>query len=300
MKIITSAYPKDNQIKIEWNLGRRCNYDCSYCPSTIHDNFSRHTDIDILKNTVDKITSLNKFTKLSLTGGEPSVHPKIKELLKYIKNKKIDYLNLTTNGTRTSEWYSDSQQYIDHINFSLHFESDWQRVFNTITSFKEKATIDFFVNVMAHHEFMNEVKYVTEKFNDLSINYAIRRIRWVTTNQDEFNDNKYNEYDLNWILNNTATAKPDVKISDGSRIYLKHSNDLIKEQLNNYKGYECFVGLESLMINHDGEVYRATCRVGGSLGNIYENTFNIPDNSITCTRNFCTCAADIPITKQCT
>lgn len=300
MKIITSAYPKDNQIKIEWNLGRRCNYDCSYCPSTIHDNFSKHTDIDILKNTVDKITSLNKFTKLSLTGGEPSVHPKIKELLKYIKNKKIDYLNLTTNGTRTSEWYSDSQQYIDHINFSLHFESDWQRVFNTITSFKEKATIDFFVNVMAHHEFMNEVKYVTEKFNDLSINYAIRRIRWVTTNQDEFDDNKYNEYDLNWILNNTATAKPDVKISDGSRIYLKHSNDLIKEQLNNYKGYECFVGLESLMINHDGEVYRATCRVGGSLGNIYENTFNIPDNSITCTRNFCTCAADIPITKQCT
>jgi MoaA/NifB/PqqE/SkfB family radical SAM enzyme len=300
MKIITSAYPKDNQIKIEWNLGRRCNYDCSYCPSTIHDNFSKHTDIDILKNTVDKITSLNKFTKLSLTGGEPSVHPKIKELLKYIKNKKIDYLNLTTNGTRTSEWYSDSQQYIDHINFSLHFESDWQRVFNTITSFKEKATIDFFVNVMAHHEFMNEVKYVTEKFNDLSINYAIRRIRWVTTNQDEFNDNKYNESDLNWILNNTATAKPDVKISDGSRIYLKHSNDLIKEQLNNYKGYECFVGLESLMINHDGEVYRATCRVGGSLGNIYENTFNIPDNSITCTRNFCTCAADIPITKQCT
>jgi len=51
------------------------------------------------------------------------------------------------------------------------------------------------------------------------------------------------------------------------------------------------------MINWDGEVYRATCRVGGSLGNIYEGNFENPSDSITCTRNWCTCAADIPITK---
>ena len=33
--------------------GKRCNYDCSYCPAEIHDNFSKHTDIKILKNAVD-------------------------------------------------------------------------------------------------------------------------------------------------------------------------------------------------------------------------------------------------------
>ena len=37
-------------VKVEWNLGKRCNYDCSYCPAEIHDNFSKHTDIKILKN----------------------------------------------------------------------------------------------------------------------------------------------------------------------------------------------------------------------------------------------------------
>jgi len=51
------------------------------------------------------------------------------------------------------------------------------------------------------------------------------------------------------------------------------------------------------MINWDGDVHRATCRVGGSLGNIYEASFVAPSEPVTCDRNFCTCAADIPLTK---
>ena len=50
--------------------------------------------------------------------------------------------------------------------------------------------------------------------------------------------------------------------------------------------------------NWDGEVYRATCRVGGSLGNIYAGTFTLPTDPIICTRDNCTCAADIPLTKE--
>ena len=51
------------------------------------------------------------------------------------------------------------------------------------------------------------------------------------------------------------------------------------------------------MINWDGDVHRATCRVGGSLGNIYQGDFEIPEQAIICTRKWCTCAADIPLTK---
>mgnify|MGYP003704457195 CR=1 FL=1 len=47
---VTSRWPHQNSIKVEWNLGKRCNYDCSYCPSAIHDNTSPHTDVEILKS----------------------------------------------------------------------------------------------------------------------------------------------------------------------------------------------------------------------------------------------------------
>ena len=48
---VTSRWPHQNSVKVEWNLGKRCNYDCSYCPSSIHDNTSAHTDIEVLKAT---------------------------------------------------------------------------------------------------------------------------------------------------------------------------------------------------------------------------------------------------------
>ena len=78
---------------------------------------------------------------------------------------------------------------------------------------------------------------------------------------------------------------------------LMHANDIIKLHKNNFKGWSCNAGIESLMINWDGDVQRATCRVGGSLGNIYNGSFAVPTVPIICTRTSCTCAADIPLTK---
>ena len=95
---VTSAYDHQNKVKVEWNLGKRCNYDCTYCPSVIHDNFSLHTDIEILKGAVDR---LPHNARISFTGGEPTVHPKFEELIDYCVNvKKIQWINVTTNGTR--------------------------------------------------------------------------------------------------------------------------------------------------------------------------------------------------------
>jgi MoaA/NifB/PqqE/SkfB family radical SAM enzyme len=74
-------------------------------------------------------------------------------------------------------------------------------------------------------------------------------------------------------------------------------NDLLINKTNQFLGWSCMAGVESLMINWDGEVHRATCRVGGSLGNIYQGTFAKPTDPIDCTRTWCTCAADINITK---
>ena len=51
------------------------------------------------------------------------------------------------------------------------------------------------------------------------------------------------------------------------------------------------------MISWEGDVHRATCRVGDSLGNIYNGTFAVPSEPIQCTREWCTCSADIPLTK---
>lgn len=299
MHSIDSRWGHHKSIKIEWNLGKRCNYDCSYCPSAIHDNFSPHTDINTLERTVDHLCELDKPIRISLTGGEPCVHPDIEDLLDYFKRKEISWVNITTNGTRGYRWYLENEMYFNHLVFSLHFEYGWQRVVETIMKFYDSTEREFFVNVMAHHDYMDDVRSVVNKFKGLGIKYAVRRIRWTEGDHNVFDDLRYNGKDLEWILEQEATAHGNCIVDKGqlSEQYI-HANDIIKRRENQFKGWTCNAGLESLMINWDGEVHRATCRVGGSLGNIYQDTFAVPKEPITCTRDWCTCAADIPLTKQ--
>lgn len=142
---ITSRWPHQDSIKVEWNLGKRCNYDCSYCPPEIHDNKSPHTDIGILKAAVDKLMTLGKPIRLSFTGGEPTVHPLFDELVNYCDHTGIDWISVTTNGTRPAAWLSKQRN--DHYVFSLHFEKGWKRVIHNIVEVFKHSEIDMMVNV---------------------------------------------------------------------------------------------------------------------------------------------------------
>ena len=277
--------------KIEWNLGKRCNLDCTYCPSEIHDMTSPHQNIQLLMDTVDKIATIPNV-RVSLTGGEPCVHPYIKKLLEYMRSK-IKWINVTTNATRRDDFYYRLP--IDHLVFSLHFEDTaWTDRLKTIIGYAEyEKNMPYMVNLMAHHDHMDKVKLAAQTLNEYSVPFAVRRIRW-TEKHDWFDDLRYDPKDLTWLLNITASAKANTLVD---KTELAHTNDIIKGHRNQFEGWKCRAGIESLMINWDGEVHRATCRVGGSLGNIYTGTFKQPTDEIDCTRKFCTCAADVNITK---
>lgn len=293
---VTSRWPHQGSIKIEWNLGKRCNYDCSYCPSSIHDNSSPHTDIEILKATVDKLMTLGKPIRLSFTGGEPCVHPKFSELVKYCKYVGVSWISVTTNGTLPYEFYSNLP--VDQFVFSIHLEYDWKRVFNTVESVHKITGIKVIAQIMAHHDYMPAVTQLRAKCLLGHIPNTVRRIRWTEGNHDLFDDMRYNLNDLELLKEMESTVAGNCVIDpDTPHEQIIHSNDVIKLHLNKYKDWTCNAGLESLMINWDGDVHRATCRVGGSLGNIYEGNFLAPSKPVTCDRNFCTCAADIPLTK---
>jgi MoaA/NifB/PqqE/SkfB family radical SAM enzyme len=288
---VTSIYPHQDKIKVEWNLGKRCNYDCAYCPSEIHDNVSPHTDINMLYRAVDKLVATGDI-RLSFTGGEPCVHPMFGELVSYAKSSGIKFISVTTNGTRRSDYYValDVDQYV----FSLHFEPDWRRVLDTIIEVHKTSHRYVMVNLMAHQDKMDLAKEAVALLTLSNVPYVVRRIRWSQGVQDVFNDEKYTTDDLDWIISNTATVKPNTIIDDVDKY---HANDIIKLHLNKYHGWKCNAGIESLMINWDGDVHRATCRVGGVLGNIYKGSFFQNPEPVICTREYCTCAADIPLTK---
>jgi MoaA/NifB/PqqE/SkfB family radical SAM enzyme len=293
---VEHLYPHIKQsVKVEWNLGKRCNYDCSYCPAVIHDNTSPHTDINILKNAVDELSKINNI-RISFTGGEPCVHPKILDLLEYAK-PKVSWLNVTTNGTRTAEFYVDIlDRLINHIVFSVHFEYDYQKVIETVLNVAQHTkNKNILVHMMMLPGHLDDVFDACRRLKEAGINYALRPIRWTETH-DVFEDmERYSADEKDFLVTQNHNPPHNTMIDETESC---NTNDLLIAKTNQFKGWKCNAGLESLMINWDGEVHRATCRVGGPIGNIYEGTFVQPTEAINCTREWCTCAADINITKS--
>jgi len=74
------------------------------------------------------------------------------------------------------------------------------------------------------------------------------------------------------------------------------TDDLVGKRLNFFEGWSCGVGTDSIFVNMDGDIYGASCKVGGKLGNIYED-FEIPDKWLLCTKKSCSCGSDLFIPK---
>lgn len=108
---------------VDWYIGKRCNFNCSYCVEYLHDYTSPHVPLENMIKLVDLLYEKHKDNILwSLTGGEPTIHPKFLDLCKYIKSKGSKYISVTTNGTRTFEYHKELFKYVDGITLSFHFE----------------------------------------------------------------------------------------------------------------------------------------------------------------------------------
>ena len=182
--------PKDDWLRVEWNLGRRCNYDCSYCSSDLHDNSSEHLNLEVFNNTISQLLAAgkqqNKKVKISLTGGEPFVNPKILEMLASAKEQGIFKISVTTNGSVPLEKYKKSLDYIDYFIISYHFEFALnEKIIHRIVELdklcKERQKIgenkNMHVHLMFLPNYLQECKEIINILTENNINYAVRRIR---------------------------------------------------------------------------------------------------------------------------
>jgi len=92
--------------------------------------------------------------------------------------------------------------------------------------------------------------------------------------------------------------RPDLKVYTQAESAEVWANDLVKADAVNFEGWDCGIGLESLEITADGTLYRGTCKVGGPIGHVDDEVWNLPKEFITCTVSKCTCVADLKSTRR--
>lgn len=110
------------QKQVYWEIGRRCNYDCAYCWSWIHNNTDAHKPLEDLMRATHLLES--KFTKgesvnFIISGGEPTANKDFLDWLRYL-NACGHHVSLHSNGSRKPDYYKEIIHYGD-LNLSVHF-----------------------------------------------------------------------------------------------------------------------------------------------------------------------------------
>lgn len=326
-------------ITVTWFIGKRCNYDCSYCPSYIHDNYSPHVDKQDCLEFIDQLekhaVAQNKELKVSITGGEPFVHPNFFEILDYLKKvKSLTQLTVTTNGSLPLDTYKKSADYLTNLTVSLHLEQAQDVIDSTVEKILTLNRIPglfFSVNLMAVPDKFRIVERIIDVFKSNKVKFILRKIdppfdglntkiskgdvEQIKQEQERFIEQKmhkkslwqkdidkrqqyyYSKEELLFLEKfEDVDQWQNIKLHTPSDSIEKNTDELKSKNLNSWEGWKCFIGVDSLYIQHDGTVFRGNCLQGKALGKLGQ-TIDWPKKPVTCAIKWCTCNADMVVRK---
>ena len=81
---------------------QRCNMSCPVCFTDARGQ-AQDTPIEVIKAKIDKLVSEIGTIPLQISGGEPTLHPLLKEIVSYADARGFTNIELVTNGIRISK-----------------------------------------------------------------------------------------------------------------------------------------------------------------------------------------------------
>lgn len=79
-----------------------CPNNCLFCSSCASADKDKKIELDLFKRTIDHLITLGGIEEISISGGEPFMHPDLFEMIKYCKEKEIRVV-LFTSGIKKNQ-----------------------------------------------------------------------------------------------------------------------------------------------------------------------------------------------------
>lgn len=239
--IKTTAINLEHQepMVVTWDVGRRCNYDCTYCEATRHNNSSKHRTVDELKVTFDFIQRWAKLynkqrpidsTIINFTGGEPTSNPYFFDFVEYVNEQDGYQLSLTTNGAWSPKFTDRIIKNFFGVTVSYHAEAHptlKKQVIENIISLS-KSDLWLQVNVMLHTDYWEETVGVCNQLDELGIKYNprpigdgnIARKGWFSDSDGVMRrtSHEYNPEQLAWFYNKMGATDSPKNNKEGTDI----------------------------------------------------------------------------------
>ena len=126
----------------------RCNLTCPTCFAGSSPTYGRHRTLEEVRKMLDAVvTNEREPDVVQISGGEPTLHPQLFEILDYAKSLPIKHLMLNTNGIEIAKNYVLAERlasYSPNFEIYLQFDSFRKKVLQSmrganLTSIREQA-----------------------------------------------------------------------------------------------------------------------------------------------------------------
>lgn len=324
------ARQQHSPIRVQWNMGNQCNFNCEYCPPILHDGSRPWLPLESYLNAVDRICShyadIGKSVHFELIGGEVTVMAGFEDIIRKITEHGCSSVAFT-NASRTVNWWSKAKHYLNGVVITWHPQSmEKQHLVNVINEIKDHVNIDINIagiggQVEQLGETVEELRELFKdcqrnKYNNVSICVKTMYQKLLGRNSKQETYWPYTDVELEIIRRpgikpmpmpapdqDQPVFEPDPRdwmteflYDDGTAKYVQ-SHQIINEGLNKFKGMKCYLGFESLTIDASGDIYSSWCGAK-HFGNIATlDSWELPKSLTECPHDFCNNISDIAISK---
>lgn len=217
---------------------------------------------------------------LEFLGGEPTISRAVRSAIVYPVDPKFKY-HITSNGSADLEWWAKAAPNLDLIMLAWHYLAD-EAHFKSVVELLSKThdRKHLVVTVNADPQFWDRAIDMYEWLNSNGYN---GKIKILFANHNKGNDRYYRSYRPEQVVfycKENGLAVPD----DPAKYSL---SDMEAQLYTDYKSHLCWAGVDQIVIDYFGYVYRGWCMVGSGYGNVFDKPIKLDTNPRVCTRVLC-------------
>ena len=320
-------------LKVNWTLGNTCTYACSYCCFSSHDGSNKWPNVE---RAVKAVQALNRIYKaepynkqkivFEVLGGELTLWSDLEPVLDAIKTTD-NLCMLVSNGVRTVDWWARNAKLFGYVTLSYHPEYADYRHITKVSNILCEAGVgvgilclwyppkwETLVEAREYFIAHSQASFITVQ--PLTLHSYSKAGAELSAGSAENSNWPYSEAQQAF-LRETKTIIRKAKIEDARwlMVSVKYSHSAHPDQpmvvepsmlsshgFNNWKGWDCYVGIDTLHFEQNGDVRRDTmCRVAKPFGNWKTDNLESlawPTQPIRCPFSACSCAHDFRARKE--
>ena len=258
-------------------LNNTCNLNCSFCIRG-HQNKPVMLDVEKLK-IILKTNNFNQY-HLLLTGGEPSLHPCLPEIIDLCLGH-FKSISINTNGLNSS-WIDHCLTNQIHVQISLDGTPTvhnkirgngkinvYDSILTTIYKLNDR-NISYNISTTVGNDNYEDIKYLCQEINSMpKIKYwkVSPKLPFGCANEDDVVDiEKWNEL-VDFLLDNASILLKIKKLFDFELLekYLQKTSEK-----NTFPKTNCGNVKYKIYVYPDYTVYPCTCLTDFPIGNLFE------------------------------